>query len=142
MAQSRLRLLVVESDEAFLRKIIFALNQAGHLADGTTDSRLALRWIGERKRDWNLVITDLEMPYVRGYAIVSAAKICLTKAMTIIFSQAPRGRWVTQDEPDAFVQKSENVTALVHLVGQLQRTKVNRPMAKAELGLRERAVAA
>ncbi len=71
--------ILVAEDEIMMRKTIeFRLNKDGHTVITASDGRDALQKIEEV--EFNLVITDLMMPFASGLEIISAVK---KKAMRI-----------------------------------------------------------
>jgi DNA-binding response OmpR family regulator len=65
--------ILVAEDEIMMRKTIeFRLKKDGHTVFTAPDGRDALQKIGET--DFDLVITDVMMPFASGMEIISAAK--------------------------------------------------------------------
>lgn len=77
--------ILVAEDEVMMRKTIeFRLKKDGHTVFTAPDGREALQIIGEN--DFDLVITDVMMPFASGLEIISAAKLKTTKTIVIVLS--------------------------------------------------------
>ena len=77
--------ILVAEDEVMMRKTIeFRLKKDGHTVFTAPDGRDALQKIEES--DFDLVITDVMMPFASGLEIISAAKKKATKISVIVLS--------------------------------------------------------
>ena len=75
--RERLRILVIDDDPTILETVNEALSGDGHwvtLADGGQAGLLAFRSAQERKRPFDLVVTDLGMPDVDGRRVAAGIK--------------------------------------------------------------------
>ena len=77
--------ILVAEDEIMMRKTIeFRLKKDGHIVFTAPDGRDALQKIEES--DFDLVITDVMMPFASGLEIISAAKKKAIKIPIIVLS--------------------------------------------------------
>lgn len=131
------RLLVVDDDEDMLAMVTIAFRRAGYAADATTDPRAALQWIRERRRGWDIVITDLEMPDIGGAEIVSALRIHYPQTASIIFTGASieENEQASEHAPDAIAHKSSGIAKLVSLsAALLLRNRKDMPVGMPDRG--------
>jgi DNA-binding NtrC family response regulator len=66
------RILVIDDHPGVLDFMVMALKAAGYAPQGLSDSREALRVLQENRFD--LVVSDIVMPYLHGLELLEAAK--------------------------------------------------------------------
>lgn len=81
-----MRILVIEDDEMILRTLEFRLEKDGYDISVARDGNEAMEKL--KKDDYNLVITDLLMPYVSGLEILSHIKTNSPEMPVVILSGA------------------------------------------------------
>ena len=121
------RILVVD-DEPSIRFVFSALlEREGYTVDVAEDGFVALRKVRKAKPD--LVITDLRMPNMNGFELLSVLRTKFPELPTIAIS----GEFITLDTgegplADAFFEKGHYATpALLERVAALLRSKPERP---------------
>ncbi len=122
ISEMQRRILVVDDDESVLALAVTALRRAGYAVDATSDPRVALEWIWDRRREWDLLISDLDMPHFRGTEVVHVFKTYLPDAASIMFtgSHLEQEQCPPQARPDAVLRKPCAMAELIALVGLLQ----------------------
>jgi DNA-binding response OmpR family regulator len=81
-----MKILVIEDDEMILRTLEFRLGKDGYDIYVARDGNEAMNKLKNDK--FNLIITDLMMPYVSGLEILSYVKSNLLKIPVVILSGA------------------------------------------------------
>lgn len=81
-----MRILVVEDDEMILRTLEFRLKKDGYEIAVAKDGKEALEKI--KSNSFNLVITDLMLPFVTGMEVLSYIKSNLAELPVIVLSGA------------------------------------------------------
>lgn len=81
-----MRILVVEDDEMILRTLEFRLGRDGYSIAVARDGNEAMDKL--KSNDFNLIVTDLMMPYVTGLEILSYVKTNFPKIPVVILSGA------------------------------------------------------
>lgn len=81
-----MKILVIEDDEMILRTLEFRLGKDGYGISVARDGNEAMDKL--KNDDFNLIITDLMMPYVSGLEILSYVKSNLPKIPVVILSGA------------------------------------------------------
>jgi DNA-binding response OmpR family regulator len=81
-----MKILVIEDDEMILRTLEFRLGKDGYDIYVARDGNEAMNKLKNDK--FNLIITDLMMPYVSGLEILSYVKSNLPKIPVVILSGA------------------------------------------------------
>jgi DNA-binding response OmpR family regulator len=70
----RPRILLAEDEEMIRRSLAFGLSRAGYQADGFANGQLAYDAFLARKGQYDLVITDVQMPLMDGMELVQRLK--------------------------------------------------------------------
>lgn len=91
------RLLLVDDDPVTLDSIREAMVQLGYVVDAVTDGRSALRRL--ERDEYDLVVTDMQMPVMDGYALCTAIREKFSaETLPIIV--------ITSTSDDVFVQQA------------------------------------
>lgn len=121
---ARARLLVVDDDAAVVDYLVDALGDEGYAASGTTSPEQALQQISQSEYD--LVIADVEMPTMRGPALMAAIHarkpVQLVLLVTAFGSIELATRAVREGACD-FLAKPFTIEALVHAIERALRER-------------------
>lgn len=114
---SRVRILVIDDDPSMLALVKRELEKAGYgvllAEDGIVGGRLALN------ASPDLVLVDVDMPYLNGYELVEAMKADpATRHMPVVFLTADRHveERTRQLKAEAYLKKPLNTDLLVEVV--------------------------
>jgi DNA-binding response OmpR family regulator len=114
---SRVRILVIDDDPSMLALVKRELEKAGYgvllAEDGIVGGRLALN------ASPDLVLVDVDMPYLNGYELVKAMKADpATRHMPVVFLTADRHveERTRQLKAEAYLKKPLNTDLLVEVV--------------------------
>ena len=73
MAHS-LKLLIIDDDEHILAKLCYFFNDKGYDVRSASGGLEALKLIGNDRRGFDLIITDIVMPQISGISLISIIK--------------------------------------------------------------------
>jgi CheY-like chemotaxis protein len=130
------KILVVDDDEAHCTMVQTALRRDGYSVQATNDPRLALDWLKNGRRKWDLVVTDQTMPHIKGRDLVHSLKAVRPEIFCIIctgYSSGLDEQAAMAAGADGFMLKPFNVGELSALVARLLARKSSpaRPKARS-----------
>ena len=117
--QSQKTILVIEDDPEVLSMIIKHLEHAGHRVMTAKDGMEGLKKI--ESGGYDLVVTDIVMPYVSGVGLVTAIKQKTPNVPVIAitgFGREPEAA-ATEKEADIVLAKPFRMTALKERIAEL-----------------------
>jgi len=76
----------VDDDPEVLKALTKVLEKEGYEVAAYTDARLAIRFINETKKRFDLVITDVSMPGMKGTTFLAAVKAAFPFVPVIIIT--------------------------------------------------------
>lgn len=79
-------ILLVDDDPEVLKALTKVLEKEGYEVAAYTDARLAIRFINETKKRFDLVITDVSMPGMKGTTFLAAVKAAFPFVPVIIIT--------------------------------------------------------
>lgn len=117
-----MKIIVVDDDVIMLQAIKTMLAKAGHEVFATTDAQDALDTIEDKDDPYDLVISDIMMPYISGIELLAAIKKA-NKSIPIIIISALDQREVIltafQEGAEDFVKKPINLDELMLRVNRV-----------------------
>jgi CheY-like chemotaxis protein len=115
MTNTRARLLIVD-DEPVIRTVLSqVLTEIGYSVRSAEDGFAALREIGKEVPD--LLLSDLNMPGMSGFELLSVVRRCFPVIRTIAMSGAFSGDEVPSGvASDAFYQKGGSIRSLLRIM--------------------------
>ena len=107
-----MKILLVEDDQLMLKTIILRLKKEGHEITSCTDGKEAIEQI--ENQIFDLIITDIMLPYVSGLEIVGIVKATTSMPIIVLSSM---GQEKTIEEAfelgaDDYITKPFNLTEL------------------------------
>ena len=117
--RGNLRLLVVDDEAIVRRNLVRALRGRGFSPEEAPDGHLAAEMIRNTARPYDMVITDIVMPGMDGFALAELTKtLSPTTQILLISAYAPEpdGRWVDRWP---FLQKPFDLSVFVGTVCEL-----------------------
>ena len=107
-----MKILLVEDDQLMLKTIILRLKKEGHEVTSCTDGKEAIEQI--ENQIFDLIITDIMLPYVSGLEIVGIVKETTSTPIIVLSSM---GQEKTIEEAfelgaDDYITKPFNLTEL------------------------------
>lgn len=111
--------LVVDDEYTIVDLLVEVINEAGHTALTATNGYDALTLA--RAHRPTLIISDVMMPGMDGYALVAAVRAdpALADTMVILMSAAARREQVQLGTATAFVSKPLNLSLIEHMLPRL-----------------------
>ena len=79
-------ILLVDDDVEVLKALTKVLEKEGYEVGAYPDARLAIQFINETKKRFDLVITDISMPGMTGTTFLAAVKIAFPYVPVIIIT--------------------------------------------------------
>jgi DNA-binding NtrC family response regulator len=79
-------ILLVDDDVEVLKALTKVLEKEGYEVGAYPDARLAIQFINETKKRFNLVITDVSMPGMKGTAFLAAVKTAFPSVPVILIT--------------------------------------------------------
>ena len=89
-----MNILIIEDDEMILRTLEFRLKKDGHQITAVSDGNAAMEQL--QQNTFDLVVTDLMIPYVTGLEVLSYVKSKLEGLPVIILSGADEESTITE----------------------------------------------
>lgn len=80
------RLLLVDDDHEMLKALTFALRQAGYEVAASSDALSAIHLIQTTTTPFNLVITDVSMPGMKGIQLLTILKTAVPATPVILIT--------------------------------------------------------
>ena len=118
MTNTRARLLIVDDEPAIRTAISQVLTEIGYKVRAAEDGFAALREIGNEIPE--LLLSDLNMPGMSGFELLSVVRRCFPEIRTIAMSGAFSGDEVPSGvASDAFYQKGSSILALLRIIETL-----------------------
>ncbi|KZN64454.1 response regulator [Pseudoalteromonas luteoviolacea] len=109
MIRKASRVLIIDDDKLMLRALSKAISRSLTVSDVVTlnDPLLAESYLAAEQADYDLIISDFQMPQLSGKEVLTIAKHCKPKAMRIIVSGDIAENLISKDEVPAnyFMQK-------------------------------------
>lgn len=130
----RRSLLVVDDDPGVVEWLVEALGEREFDVEGVTDPRRALERVGERAFD--LVVSDVEMPAMRGLELVEAIHARRAEQLVVLitaFGSIELAMKCVRAGASDFLAKPFTIDALVHAI---ERTLRERRMKREIVRLR------
>lgn len=79
-------ILLVDDDVEVLKALTKVLEKEGYEVGAYPDARLAIQFINETKKRFDLVITDVSMPGMKGTAFLAAVKTAFPSVPVILIT--------------------------------------------------------
>ena len=79
-------ILLVDDDTEVLKALTKVLEKEGYEVGAYTDARAAISFINETKKRFDLVVTDVSMPGMKGTAFLAAVKAAFPRTPVIIIT--------------------------------------------------------
>jgi CheY-like chemotaxis protein len=131
MTDTRTRLLIVDDEPAILLSLSQVLTEIGYCVRSAEDGFAALREIGNEVPE--LLLSDLNMPGMSGFELLSVVRRCFPEIRTIAMSGAFCGDEVPSGvASDAFYQKGGSIRSLLRIMETLP--ELERPAHQAAPG--------
>jgi len=115
-------ILVVDDDEAISAMVQIALQRIGYLVDATNDPRVAMSWLKNGAKKWDVLVTDQTMPHIEGGELVKLFKAYAPATRCIIcsgYSSRMNEELALANGADYLVAKPFDVIELAKLVASL-----------------------
>jgi two-component system cell cycle sensor histidine kinase/response regulator CckA len=123
---ARKKVLVLEDEPALMKLLRYALSQYDLIEATTADE--AIHLFGERRRNVDLLISDVTLPVGSGLRVASLLRSEIRNLPVILTSGYPVSSWSVRDTVDlqrlgsnsvAFIQKPFQARELLRLVEKL-----------------------
>ena len=122
MPDATKRILIVDDKECIRTTMSLVLTEMGYQVRSVGDGLAALRAI--RKDTPEILLSDLNMPGMSGFELLSVVRLRFPAILVIAMSGAFSGNEVPSGVPaDAFYQKGSSPTALLQILKAPPRTK-------------------
>ncbi len=115
------KILIMEDEKPMARALELKLNHSGFLATSVNDGQAGLDLLAKEKFD--LILMDLMMPKVDGFAVLKALQAADNKIPILVLSN------LSQEEDDAkvkalgakdfFIKSNTSLTKLVDYIGKI-----------------------
>ena len=116
---TRGNILLVDDDPGFLTALTKTLTKRGYALTTAPDAACAVEEMADRKQKFDLVITDLSMPKISGFTVLSAVKAVLPSVEVIVitaFGDEETQEKALREGAFAFVHKPLNPEEFLSLI--------------------------
>ncbi len=122
LPSNRARILVVDDEPQVLQLMMRLLRDSGHETTSANDAREALEILRSRRHDFDLMLTDQQMPGMTGDALIEAARQTAPGLPAILVS-GYHDPFNANDPPDDVLRKPLGPNDLVDRVDQVLRSE-------------------
>jgi PAS domain S-box-containing protein len=128
------RILYLDDESAVTQIVTTLLNDIGYVATGMTNSKLALELVKNSEKEFDLIITDYEMPELSGLDLIKTIRLFNSEVPIILITGHLTPRLTTEARKlgvQSILTKPEFIHELPETVGKLLNQSSRRGLYKA-----------